>query len=135
MLSRGSGTRLSARASGQRGTNTALANLRYVVGASSPLHARLTHALLAVVGMVFAQGPLPDKRVDGRDVRAVADYLVGRMVPDTDLATQPCIVLFRRTLNRRILNEAELVSALHHHYGLPVEVGSMPGAHGRQPRK
>ena len=76
-----------------------------------------------VIVMVSTQGPLPGKRVDGRDVRAVADYLVDRMVPATDLTSKACIVLFRRTLNRRILNEAQLISALQHHYGLPVEVG------------
>ena len=91
-----------------------------------------------------------NKTVDGRDVRRVAAYLIDGMtrgvsahdwclatesdglaspasgglpsLPSLDDGCARSVVLFRRALNRRILNEDALASALASAFGLPVEL-------------
>jgi hypothetical protein len=60
--------------------------------------------------------------VDGRDVRRVVDYVLERLGLPARASAPRRAVLFRRSLNRRILNEDALVAGLERALGWPVQV-------------
>uniref|UniRef100_S4RU42 Protein O-linked mannose N-acetylglucosaminyltransferase 2 (beta 1,4-) n=1 Tax=Petromyzon marinus TaxID=7757 RepID=S4RU42_PETMA len=81
-------------------------------------------------GFTQPQGPKPNLLVSGNEVRHFADFIRERLNvsvqnnPVGNAVTGHSVVLFRRTLNRLILNEAELIVALAQEFSTRVLVVS-----------
>ncbi|XP_040289371.1 protein O-linked-mannose beta-1,4-N-acetylglucosaminyltransferase 2 isoform X2 [Bufo bufo] len=64
-------------------------------------------------GFVQPQGPKANILVSGNEIRHLANFILGKLnISSAESSSEDYIVLFSRTMNRLIVNEAELLLAL-----------------------